>query len=141
MATISEIRARLKVVLAQLADTTVTVLDRRPGTVPVLPAIWPQPATGDYASPQAARGQDVYQWEIVIAVSTADLDLAQERLDGLLEDGPGTIRDLIRQNRSLGLTDGTAVWTEGMVYGTAPFPGREQDVLGASLRLPIRTTG
>lgn len=141
MAAIPQIRACLKAVLDQLADTTVTVLDRRPGTVPILPALWPQPATADYASTQAGRGQDVYQWEIVAAVSMADLDLAQERLDGLLADGPGTVRDLIRADRTLGLTDGTTVWVEGMTYGVAPFPGQEQDVLGAALRLTVRTTG
>src|SRR4051812_26929082 len=104
MATLTELRAGLRDVIADGNIDGLTVLDRRPGSVPVLPAVWVQPSGATYAVPVERRGLDVYDLSVIVVVSMADVDVAQEQLDELLtKTGPRSIRALIKASPNLGL--------------------------------------
>jgi len=142
MATFTELREALAAVIERGQIDGLTVLSRRPGTIPVLPAVWPQPATAQYAVPVEKRGLDVYEVRLIIAVSMADIDLAQRQMDSLLaKRGESSIRALIKADPHLGLDSGTTAWVDSLAYGTDPFPGLAQDVLGATLNVKARTDG
>lgn len=140
MATFTELREALAAVIERGQIDGLTVLSRRPGSVPVLPAVWPQPATAQYAVPTERRGMDVYQVQLIIAVSMTDIDLAQHQMDELLaKHGSSSIRALIKADSHLGLGPTTTAWVDSLTYGTDAFPGLAQDVLGATLHVQVRT--
>lgn len=142
MATFTELREALASVIERGRIDGLTVLKRRPGSVPVLPAVWPQPSAAQFAVPIEKRGLDVYEVQLIIAVSMADVDLAQRQMDGLLaKRGEYSIRALIKATPHLSLDDGTTAWVDSLTYGTDPFPGLAQDVLGATLHVKARTDG
>lgn len=143
MASLTEIRARVRIVLAEAADTAgLTVATLTPASTPVLPAVVLQPAEGiEFAARPAGRGMTTYPWNLLVLVSGAELEVAEPALDELVAaDGP--IRASFAADPHLGLGGGTTAWIDSMDYGIGnPWAQQDLDVLGASLRLIVRTTG
>ncbi len=143
MASLPEIRQALYDVLSGIDDLSVYVTT--PETNPNYPALLIQPATATFTAIQAPKGgQDVYEFDLVVLVSGADLDVAQMSLDEYLaSSGDLSIRQLILANPTLGIADNlrTTAWVDRMEsYGITQ--SRDPDVrdFGAALRLLVRTT-
>jgi hypothetical protein len=144
MASFSEIRQAVYDVLSGIDD--LSVYTTTPETNPNYPALLIQPATAAFTTIQARKGgQDTYEFDLVVLVSGADLDVAQLSLDEYLAtSGDLSIRQLIAANQTLGLDDNlrTTAWVDRMEsYGISQ--SRDPDVrdFGAVLRLMVRTTG
>lgn len=142
MASLAEIRDRVKVLLAEGAGAAgLTVLPRVVKTTPPLPAALLRPVSAEFASKPALRGMSQYSFQLMLFVAAADIELAEVALEKLLEKG-GPIRAPFEREPHLGFGGGTSAWIDGMDYGVAsPWAAQETDVLGASLRLEVKTTG
>lgn len=143
MASLPEIRQALYDVLSGIDDLSVYVTT--PETNPNYPALLIQPATATFTSTRALNGgQDVYEFDLVVLVSAADLDVAQYSLDEyLVASGDLSIRSLIDANQTLGLNDNlrTTAWVDRMEsYGITLSRDPEVRDFGATLRLLVRTT-
>lgn len=127
-----------------LAGLDVSVYRHQPATSPNYPAVVVQPAATDYTSITARKGgQDVYEFDLIVLVSGAELDVAQEALDDYLDPtGDLSIRALFEANRTLGLDDNrTVAWIDRMSeYGVSLSRDPDIQDLGAVLRLIVRTT-
>jgi hypothetical protein len=144
MASISEQRQAIYDTLNDPSDD-LTVLTTTPGTNPNYPALIIQPVTASFTTRQALKGgQDVFEWDLVILVSGADLGVAQLALDEYLAgSGPRSIRQRIRERKDLGLDDmnRTSAWVDRMEsYGISLSSAPEERDFGAVLRLIVRTT-
>ena len=141
MADLAEVRDRVKVILGRLED--LTVYRTFPESSPNFPALVMMPALAEFADQRNRLGLDRWDWDLIVMVSFADADVAQQQLDDYLaKDGPRSIRALIRENRTLGLGDGTDAYIAGM-EGYGDSYGREQELtnIGAKLRLVVTTNG
>lgn len=123
-----------------------SVYTTTPETNPNYPAILIQPDTATFTTPAARQGgQDVYEIDLVVLVSGADLQVAQDALDKFLAlSGPKSIRQCINENPKLGLDDNsrTTARIERMEsYGITQSRDPEVRDFGAVLRLIVRTTG
>ncbi len=140
---LSDIRARVREVLAATAaEHGLTVATLSPASTPVLPAVVLQPATpAEFAAKPAGRAMTTYPWNLLVLVSGAESEVAEPALDALVAiDGP--IRAPFAADPHLGLGHGTTAWIDSMDYGIGnPWSQQDLDVLGASLRLVVRTTG
>ncbi len=145
MASLPVLRQALYDVLSAIEDLSVYTFT--PETNPNYPALLIQPATATFTTPLARQtGQDVYEFDLVILVSGADLQLAQEALDEyLVLSGPRSVRQLINENSKLGLVDDhsrTTARIERMeAYGITQSRNPDERDFGATLRLIVRTTG
>lgn len=143
MASLSEIRERVRAVLVEVAaDTDLTVVTRMVWSLPVLPAVVLRPAgPAEFASRQSGRGLTTYPWDLLVLVSGGSDEIAEFALDELVAaDGP--IRKPFVDNPTLGLRGGTKAWVDSMDYGISnPWNAQDMDTLGASLRLIVSTTG
>lgn len=143
MPTPTEIREALAEALDGRIDG-LSVVARRPSPSIPLPAVWVQPSTANFQVPTDRRGLDTWEFSLIVAVSMADVDVAQRNLDELLaKTGDRSIRALIKADPHLGLSPQTVAWVDRMVYGTDPFPGSGQQVnaLAATLYVHVRTDG
>ncbi len=144
MATLAEQRQAIYDTLFDPGDD-LSVYTTTPETNPNYPAVLIQLATSVFTNIQARNGgQDTYEWDLVILVSGADLDVAQEQLDEYLAtSGPLSIRQRIRENPALGIADNarTTAWVDRMEsYGITLSRDPEVRDFGAVLRLLVRTT-
>lgn len=145
MAGLAELRTALYDVLSAIDDLSVYTFT--PETNPNYPALLIQPVSATFTTVLARQGgQDVYEWDLVILVSGADLEVAQEALDTYLAlSGPNSIRQLINENPKLGLVNDlsrTTARIERMEsYGITQSRDPEVRDFGAVLRLIVRTTG
>lgn len=144
MASISELRQAIYDTLLD-PDDDLSVLTTTPETNPNYPAVIIQPVTTSFTTRQALNGgQDVFEWDLVILVSGADLEVAQLALDEYLaRSGPRSIRQRIRDRQDLGLDDKnrTSAWVDRMEsYGITLSRDPEVRDFGAVLRLIVRTT-
>lgn len=144
MASLPELRAALYDVLSDIDD--LSVYTTTPETNPNYPALLIQPATATFTTALARQGgQDVYEFDLVILMSGADLQVAQEALDEYLAlRGPRSVRQRINESPKLGLDDNsrTTARIERMEsYGITQSRDPEVRDFGATLRLVIRTTG
>jgi hypothetical protein len=145
MASLPLLRQALYDVLSTIDDLSVYTFT--PETNPNYPALLIQPATATFTTPLARNGgQDVYEFDLVVLVSGADLQVAQEALDEyLVLSGPSSIRQLINENPKLGLVGDlsrTTARIERMEsYGITQSRDPEVRDFGATLRLIVRTTG
>lgn len=143
MASLPELRQALYDVLSEIDD--LSVYTTTPETGPNYPALLIQPATATFTTKLARQGgQDVYEFDLVILVSGADLQVAQDALDEyLVLSGPRSVRQRINENPKLGLDDDsrTTARIERMEsYGITQSREVEVRDFGAVLRLIVRTT-
>ncbi len=143
MASLPELRQALYDVLSDIED--LSVYTTTPETNPNYPALLIQPATATFTTALARQsGQDVYEFDLVILVSGADLQVAQEALDEYLAlRGDRSIRQRINGSPKLGLLDNsrTTAHIERMEsYGITQSRDPEVRDFGATLRLIVRTT-
>jgi hypothetical protein len=89
------------------------------------------------------RGTDTYAFDLMVMVAAADLDLAQQILDGFVTGaGSTSIRQAVFNAKTLGLADCDA-HVAGMVEGSygGRFASAAIDHVGATLGLIVHTTG
>jgi hypothetical protein len=145
MASLPLLRQALYDVLSTIDD--LSVYTTTPETNPNYPALLIQPATATFTTALARQGgQDVYEFDLVILVSGADLQVAQEALDEyLVLSGPRSVRQLINENPKLGLVNDNSRTTARIermeAYGITQSRDPEVRDFGATLRLIVRTTG
>jgi hypothetical protein len=140
MATPAQIRDGIKAVLADIDG--LTVITHPPESAPAaLPAVVVSLAQASFASPMVQRGQDVWEVDALVLVSGADYQLGQAALDEfLVAAGAKSIRAAITAGRHLGLGATTTAWVDRMDdYG--PRTGEQAQLVGATLRLIVRTSG
>jgi hypothetical protein len=105
-----------------------------------LPAACVVPDTADFDIAMG-RGTDTWTFDLYVLVSSADMDLAQDQLDGFVTGaGANSIRAVIYANQTLGLSQVNAHVSRMSEYG-AKFRQSELDHVGAVLRLVVHTTG
>jgi hypothetical protein len=145
MASLPVLRQALYDVLSTIDD--LTVYTTTPETNPNYPALLIQPATATFTTALARNsGQDVYEFDLVILVSGADVQIAQDALDEyLVLSGPNSIRQLINENPKLGLANDSSRTTAHIdrmeSYGITQSRDPQVRDFGAVLRLIVRTTG
>lgn len=142
MASPAEIREGIASVLSTIPDLTVITV--QPETPPAtLPAAIVTPAFATFGSRPAGRGQNVWEWDILILTSGADSGVGQAVLDEFLVDsGPKSIVDAFRRNPRMGLDVRTTAWVDRLEsYGPRAQAGEYTRLMGAVLRLIVRTTG
>jgi hypothetical protein len=137
MATLKDIRDAIKTTL-EAAITSLTVYDTVPDTVN-LPAVVVKPVLSNFHLAMG-RGSDQWEFDLEVLVSTADLDLGQDALDGFVTGaGSDSIRQAVFNARTLGLS-GTDASVSGLTeYGmqtAADIPH-----IAAVLRLVVVTSG
>ena len=87
------------------------------------------------------RGTDRYEFELTVAVQRADSRTAQDKLDAFVTgSGSSSIRQIIYNNRTLGLSDTDARVTEMNSYA-ADVSLNGIDAVGANLTIEVFTKG
>lgn len=105
-----------------------------------LPAVVAVPDIADFAVAMG-RGADTWELDLAVLVPWTDADVSQDALDELVTGaGPKSIRQVIFQNRTLGLDDVDAHISGMSEYG-AQFEMAQIEHLGAKLRIVVHTTG
>jgi hypothetical protein len=104
----------------------------------VLPT--PRPMTADFTG-AFQRGMDTWFLDIFVLVGIGEYAVAQNSLDSYLTGaGPNSIRQVLYQNASCGLSD-----TDFLVTGVSDYGGRHDSVgvdhVGAVLKVTARTSG
>jgi hypothetical protein len=137
MSSVSAIRDAIKTTLDTALDG-VYPYDFVPDNAS-LPAIAVAPVLSDFEV-AFGRGVDTWEFELLILTSRASDRGGQERLDQLITGaGSSSIRQVIFQNRTLGLSDCDAHVSGLVGYGPADAAG--VDVYSARLRLVVTTSG
>jgi len=145
MADLADLRTALYGILSAIDDLSVYTVT--PETNPNYPALLIQPATATFTTQLSRQGgQDVYEFDLVILVSGADLQVAQDALDTYLAlSGPNSIRQRLNENPKLGLVNDNSRTTARIErmesYGITQSRDPEVKDFGAVLRLIVRTTG
>lgn len=117
----------------------VHVYDTVPESV-ILPCVVVAPVSANFDRAMG-RGVDEWQFDLLVLVSWGDSDVAQTNLDTYVAGaGASSVRQVIFQNRTLGLSDTDAHVSELLDYG-AEFPAAGADHVGARLRLIAYTSG
>jgi hypothetical protein len=105
-----------------------------------LPAVVAMPDSADFAVAMG-RGADTWELDLAVMVPWTDSDVSQDALDQLVTGaGPKSIRQVIFQNKTLGLNDVNAFISGMSDYGTA-FEMASVEHLGAKLRIVVHTSG
>ena len=87
------------------------------------------------------RGTDLYVFDILVAVQRADARTAQDKLDAFVTgSGSSSIRQIIFNNRTLGLSDTDARVVEMNNYA-ADVSLNGIDAVGANLTIEVFTKG
>lgn len=138
MASLTQIRAALKATL-EAAITELVVPDKVPGTGFPSDFAVPVPSTGDFV---VSMGQSSVTWafDLAVVVPTADLIVAQSRLDPLVDvTGARSITRAVFGNRGLGLSN-----VDAHVGGMSGYGLRYEwigiDHVGASLSMTVHTS-
>lgn len=139
MASLAAIRDGIKATL----ETNITglhVYDTVPDSASILPAVVVIPMSADF-DVAMGRGLDTWEIDLLVLVSTADMDIGQDALDSLVS-GAGTqsVRQTIFNNRGLGLSGTSSHISEMMEYGMR-FESASFNHIGARLRLKVHTPG
>jgi hypothetical protein len=85
---------------------------------------------------------DEWTFDLIVMVSRVDAVLAQKQLDQYVTGkGPKSLRQIIFQNPTAGLTDGTDIQAEGIREYDALMPMNAAGIqyVGAALRITVRT--
>lgn len=139
MASVTVMRQALKETIQEGLGDQVMVYDTVPG-IASLPAIVVEPAKANFELAMG-RGTDEWYFNVFILASRRDEELGQNELDPFISGaGPQSIRQIIFQNSSIGLSDSTAVVKGMRGYGgtskEANFP-----MVGAVLSVCVFTDG
>lgn len=87
------------------------------------------------------RGVDTWNFDVHILVASSDAGLGQDELDDYITGaGAKSIRQVIFNNRTLGLTDTDAHIAQLIAYG-GQFESAGIAHIGATLRLVVHTPG
>ncbi|MGW6790056.1 hypothetical protein [Streptomyces chartreusis] len=146
MATLAEIRAALKdTIKATNSEMNIYPMVADVQQVPAV-VIMPAPAqvTGMSCNFNGAFGRGMDEWtlDLIVMVSRVDATLAQKTLDQYVTGkGPKSLRQILFQNPTVGLTDGTDVQAEGIREYDALMPMNAAGIqyVGAALRVTVRT--
>lgn len=142
MATWSEVRARLAVVLARVeganGDPLKVVTHPAESPPSVLPAVVLGEPSAELAEGESRRGLDRWEAPLLVLVPSADYTIGAALLDEYLaRSGPKSIRQALADDAGLGLQDGTRAFLDRVnEYGP-----REPGMAGAVLTLVVRTAG
>ncbi len=135
MATLSQIRTAVKTIV-ESPTANLKVYPRIPGT-PTSRAAVLRIATADFAVTMG-KGFDTWNLDLIVLLSTGDLDVAQQHLDEYIDGGgSNSIRAAVFATPGLGLSN-TSAHIAGVV-GYGPFDAAAYDHVGAILRLVVTT--
>lgn len=138
MASLQAIRDAIKTTL-ESAIEGLTVYDTVP-EVSNLPAAVVVPLSANFVVAMG-RGADTWTFELPVLVSYTDADIAQDSLDDFVTGaGAKSIRQVVFQNKGLGLDDVDAHISGMSDYGTA-FTMADVQHIGAKLQLTVHTKG
>lgn len=139
MATLAALRDAVKTTITSNI-TGVEVYDTVPDVVET-PAIAVLPAEGNFHSAMA-RGTDRWEFDLYVLCQRAVIDEGQDSLDAYVSGaGSSSIREVIWNNKALGLSDGTDAHVSGMGEYGAQFETAGIPHVGAVLRLVVLTPG
>lgn len=139
MSSLKVIRTAIKTTL-EAGISGIKCYDTVQDATNVLPAVVVIPFTADFEKAMG-RGTDQWSIDLLVLTSTGDPTIGQNSLDDFVS-GAGTksIRQVIFQNKTLGLTDVDAHVSQLLEYGMR-FTNAEVPHIGARLRLEIYTSG
>lgn len=141
MASLKQIRAGIATTLATNLSG-IAVYKRVPEN-PVLPCVVVRPALDETADFDVAfgRGTDTWRFDLIVLVGGGDGDIGQDDLDDYVTgDGAKSIREVVHNNRGLGLSNTDAHIAGLSAYGLT-YEVVGHDHLGARLRLIAHTRG
>lgn len=139
MPSLATCRRRIKEVV-DAAVSDLHVYQNAPESVN-LPAAVIVPRASDFAT-AFARGNDVYELDILVLCSRRDDDLAQDDLDEYVNGfGTKSIREAIFNARPTLAAEGIDAFVTGMTDYGAQFQVGDMDHVGARLRVRINTSG
>ncbi len=135
--------ARIRDAIKSTIETNITSLhcyDTVPDGANVLPAVVVIPFTSDFEV-SMGRGTDTWEFDLLVLVSTSDMDIRQDSLDAYVSgSGSLSIRQAIFNNKTLGLSGTDAHVSEMLEYGLR-FEVASYPHIGARLRLKVHTSG
>lgn len=139
MATLQAIRDGIKATL-EGAIPSLHVYDTVPDTASILPAVVVMPTDANF-NVAFGRGTDEWNFDLLVLTSYGEASIGQDTLDDLVcGSGVSSIRRVIFENRSLGLSETDANISGMTNYGTTMASGGV-DHIGATLRLYVVTSG
>lgn len=138
MASLAAIRTAVKTTLrANIAG--LHVYDKIAADVHV-PSVVVEPNTADFVAAMG-RGTDTWELDLHVIVADADEIVGQTKLDDYVTGaGPKSIRAVIFDNQTLGLTGTNAHVSAMTAYGVT-FEQAPIQHIGATLRLIVHTRG
>lgn len=140
MASVTAIRQALRDTIQNAIGTSIQGYDTVPG-IANLPAFVVEPAKTDFAVAMG-RGTDDWTFNVYVFASRADEALGQNTLDPFISGaGPKSIRQVIFNNSSLGLTDGTTAFVRGMKGYGGSSKEAFMPMVGAILVVCVYTNG
>jgi len=138
MATLSEIRDGLKTTVSNISG--LRCYDTIPDNAINFPVAIFIPTGIDFDLAMQ-RGTDLYTFDMLVAVQRADSRTAQDKLDAFITgSGSSSIRQVIYNNRSLGLSETDARVTNMTNYA-ADVNLNGIDGVGATLNIEVYTKG
>ncbi len=139
MASVDDIRGGIKTTIeANIAS--MNVYKYVPEAANVLPCVVVIPFTGAFDQAMG-RGLDQWIFDLLVLVSASDDLVRQAELDAYVTGaGSNSIRQVIFNNKTLGLANTDAYVSEMVEYGMR-FPVAEIDHIGARLKLIVHTVG
>lgn len=138
MATLSEIRDGLKTTVSNISG--LRCYDTIPDNAINFPVAIFIPTGIDFDLAMQ-RGTDLYTFDMLVAVQRADSRTAQDKLDAFITgSGSSSIRQIIFNNRDLGLTD-TDARVVNMTNYAADVNLNGIDGVGATLNIEVYTKG
>ena len=138
MATMAQIRDGLKTTISNISG--LRVYDTVPDQAINFPVCLFIPTSIEFDLAMQ-RGTDRYEFELTVAVQRADSRTAQDKLDAFVTgSGSSSIRQIIYNNKTLGLADTDARVTGMNNYG-ADVSLNGIDGVGANLTIEVFTKG
>jgi len=138
MATLSEIRDGLKTTVSNISG--LRCYDTIPDNAINFPVAIFIPTGIDFDLAMQ-RGTDLYTFDMLVAVQRADSRTAQDKLDAFITgSGSSSIRQVIYNNRSLGLSETDARVTNMTNYA-ADVNLNGIDAIGANVEVKVITKG
>lgn len=139
MASVTAMRQGLQATIQDGLGDDVMIYDTVPA-IASLPAVVVEPAKSNFEFSNG-RGTDEWHFNVYILCSRRDDQLGQEDLDQFISGaGPKSIRQIIFQNSSIGLTDSTAICRGMRGYG-GTFKESNIPMVGAILSVCVYTDG
>ena len=138
MATMAQIRDGLKTTISNISG--LRVYDTVPDQAINFPVCLFIPTAIEFDLAMG-RGTDRYEFELTVAVQRSDSRTAQDKLDAFVTgSGSSSIRQIIFNNRTLGLSDTDARVVEMNNYA-ADVSLNGIDAVGANLTIEVFTKG